>query len=143
MYKIWFVLLVWVVGCQKPSDKIPNMRSVIDSTMEAQQMAWNRGDLTGFMDGYRDDDSLCFIGKRGLTYGWKATLDNYLKGYPDAKAMGTLKFTPLRFDSLAGDAAFVVGKWQLFREKDTLSGHYSLLWRQISGKWVIVADHSS
>ena len=33
-----------------------------------------------------------FVGSQGITYGWKATLENYKKGYPDRATMGKLKF---------------------------------------------------
>lgn len=115
----------------------------IRKVMQDQQDAWNRGDLEGFMQGYWQSDSLRFIGSRGLTYGWKATLDNYKKGYPDRDAMGTLEFDVLSIERLSKKSAFVVGKWRLSRKAGDLSGHYTLLWRKIKGKWVIVADHSS
>ncbi|MCC7505837.1 MAG: nuclear transport factor 2 family protein [Saprospiraceae bacterium] len=115
----------------------------IRSVMQEQQDAWNRGDLEEFMQGYWQSDSLRFIGSRGLTYGWQATLDNYKKGYPDRDAMGTLTFDILSVELLSKKSAFVVGKWHLARKAGDLSGHYTLLWRKIKGKWVIVADHSS
>jgi hypothetical protein len=40
--------------------------------------------------------------------------------------------------------AFVVGKFHLTRpEKGDLEGHYTLLFRKIKGKWLIVCDHTS
>jgi len=115
----------------------------IRRVMAEQEIAWNRADLEGFMQGYWKSDSLRFIGSRGLTYGWQPTLDNYKKSYPDAEAMGKLSFTILSVEILSPQSAFVVGKWRLARAKDELSGHYTLLWRKIDGAWVIVADHSS
>ena len=115
----------------------------IRNIMAAQELAWNRGDLEAFMDGYWRSDSLRFIGSSGLTYGWQQTLDNYKKGYPDTDAMGKLKFTILSVESLSRHNAYVIGKWHLARKAGDLSGHYTLLWKKIKGKWVIVADHSS
>ena len=117
-------------------------RSIRD-IMAAQELAWNRGDLEAFMEGYWRSDSLRFIGSSGLTYGWQQTLDNYKKGYPDTDAMGQLKFTILSVEQLSKRSAYVIGKWQLARKAGDLSGHYTLLWKKIKGKWVIVADHSS
>ena len=115
----------------------------IRNTMADQEVAWNKGNLEAFMEGYWKSDSLRFIGSKGLTYGWQQTLDNYKKGYPDADAMGQLKFTILSVEQMADNCAFVVGKWQLARKKGDVSGHYTLLWKKIMGRWVIVADHSS
>jgi len=117
--------------------------TTIRAIMAKQELAWNRGDLVDFMDGYWKSDSLRFIGSKGLTYGWQKTLDNYKKGYPDLDAMGKLKFTIISVEQLSGKSAYVIGKWYLTRTIGDLSGHYTLLWKKIQGKWVIVADHSS
>lgn len=117
--------------------------TTIRQIMADQELAWNRGDLEAFMAGYWRSDSLRFIGSSGLTYGWQQTLDNYKKGYPGPEAMGKLKFTILSVEQLSKRSAYVIGKWHLTRKAGDLSGHYTLLWKKIKGKWVIVADHSS
>ncbi|MEO6038385.1 MAG: nuclear transport factor 2 family protein [Saprospiraceae bacterium] len=111
--------------------------------MSVQESAWNAGDLPAFMAGYWHADSLTFIGSRGLSYGWQTTLDNYRKSYPSPEAMGKLTFTLLFVEQLSPTSAYVIGRWQLARTKDDLSGHFTLLWKKIDGNWVIVADHSS
>ncbi|MFN0032992.1 MAG: YybH family protein [Flavobacteriales bacterium] len=115
----------------------------ITALMDSQQQAWNRGDLSEFMQPYWQNDSLQFIGSSGLTHGWQRTLSNYQKSYPDKEAMGRLQFTNLSTDVLDSTHAHIIGKWQLFRSADTLAGHYTLLWKKMKGQWVIVADHSS
>jgi ketosteroid isomerase-like protein len=115
----------------------------IKGAMSAQQDAWNSGDLKGFMLPYWKNDSLVFIGKSGLTYGWNQTLSNYQKSYPNREAMGRLKFTNIKIQALSEDAYWAVGQWQLFRKTDTLQGHYTLVWKFIEGEWRIVSDHSS
>lgn len=115
----------------------------IRQLMQAQLKAWNKGDIVAFMDTYWKSDSLLFIGSKGLTYGWQATLDNYKKAYPGKEGMGSLAFDLLEFKKLAPDAYFVVGKWKLTRSIGNLSGHFSIILRQIDGEWKIVADHSS
>lgn len=139
-----FIALVLGVACQSPQNTEMSSPIVeISNTMAIQEKAWNEGNLENFMEPYWHSDSLQFIGKRGITRGWQATLDNYKKGYPDRAAMGTLQFTNLSIDVLSDSNAYVIGKWELFRIADTLSGHYSLLWKKMNGKWQIIADHSS
>jgi len=142
-------LLVTLLGClllgaaqaQQPK---PAARQSILKVMQDQTAAWNRGDVAAYMQGYWQSDSLVFIGKRGLTYGWQPTLANYKKSYPDAAAMGQLDFTSLRITSLSPDAAQVVGRWHLKRPAaGDLEGHFLLVFRKLKGQWVIVADHSS
>ena len=115
----------------------------IRQILATQEEAWNRADIEAFMGGYWRSVSLMFIGSRGVTYGWQATLDSYKKGYPDAAAMGKLTFTILSVQVLAPESAYVIGKWHLARATDELGGHFTLLWKKKDGKWVIVADHSS
>lgn len=115
----------------------------IKALMEQQTKAWNDGNLEGFMDTYWASDSLMFIGKKGITYGWQATLDNYKKSYLDKTAMGRLSFNLIEFKKLAADVYFVVGKWHLARTIGDLSGHFTIVLRNINGQWKIVADHSS
>lgn len=130
-------------ACGSPQLSWFEQETAIRSVMRSQQEAWNAGDLRGFMNGYWENDSLVFIGGRGLSKGWDAALSNYQRSYPDQQAMGKLQFTHEIIEPVGDRHAFVVGRWELFRDSDTLSGHYSLLWKLISGKWVIVADHSS
>ena len=104
---------------------------------------WNRGNIDSFMAGYWNNDSLMFIGKSGVTYGWEKTLENYKKGYPDSTAMGKLRFDLILFRPISKEYMQVVGKWNLTRTIGDLSGHFTLLLRKINGTWVIIADHSS
>lgn len=115
----------------------------IRKALAIQNEAWNRGDLETFMSTYLSSDSLMFIGKSGVTYGWKNTLDNYKKGYPDTATMGKLRFDLLEFKRLSPEYYFVVGKWFLTRSIGNVGGHFTLLFRKIKGKWYIIADHSS
>lgn len=117
--------------------------AVITKTLYAQQDSWNKGDLEEFMQPYWQSDSLMFIGKSGITYGWQQTLDNYKKGYPNKDAMGKLEFTILKITQLSSHDASVIGKWQLTRTIGDIGGYFTLLWMKINGKWVIVQDHSS
>ena len=136
--------LLWI-SCkeQMKSPDASLVKEAIQQVMDEQEAAWNRGDLEGFMQGYWKSDSLRFIGKRGITYGWQPTLDNYKKSYPDSDAMGKLQFTNLSMEITGDSATYVIGKWELFRTTDTLAGHYSLLWKNLNGRWLIIADHSS
>lgn len=115
----------------------------IRKMLDAQNAAWNSGDIDGFMKGYWESDSLMFVGKSGVTYGYTNTLKNYKKGYPDTAAMGKLSFTDIKMKRLSKKYYFIVGKWYLKRSIGDVSGHYNLLIEKIDGKWVIVVDHSS
>lgn len=120
-----------------------NPRTEIQQVLTAQQKAWNEGKIDAYMQGYWNNDSLTFVGKKGVTRGWKNTLANYKKSYPDKAAMGKLNLEIISIKILGKDLAFVVGKWNLTRTIGDVGGHFTLLMRNLKGKWVIVADHSS
>jgi len=117
--------------------------SLIRKTLTNQQAAWNNGDIQTYMQGYWQSDSLMFIGKSSITYGWQQTLDNYKKNYPDTSAMGKLDFEFVEIKRLSAIYYFVVGKWHLTRTIGNIGGSFTLLFRKIKNKWVIVKDHSS
>jgi ketosteroid isomerase-like protein len=115
----------------------------VTENMKKQELAWNKADLEGFMAYYWKSDSLKFIGSKGITYGWQKTLDNYKKSYPTQEAMGILTFENNTMEQLSPDKLFVIGKWHLKKKDSEAGGHYTLLWKKIKGKWVIVVDHTS
>lgn len=122
-----------------------NPREAVLKVLTDQAIAWNNGDIEGYMQGYWQSDSLMFIGKRGITRGWKNTLDNYKKSYPDKAAMGNLVFDIVEIELLNKTTAHVIGKWELQRSKDkeNSGGHFTLILKKINQRWVIVSDHTS
>ncbi len=115
----------------------------IRKILSDQTTEWNKGNIEAFMSGYWKNDSLLFVGKSGPTYGFRKTLENYKKGYPDTAAMGKLSFAVLQVKELGPGYYFVLGKWMLKRSIGDISGHYTLIFRKIEGQWKIIADHSS
>ena len=115
----------------------------VKKVLSDQCAAWNRGDMMGFMKAYWQDDSVMFIGKSGVTYGWSKVLDNYKKNYTDTVSMGQLTYTLIKLRQLSPEYFEVVGKWHLQRRIGNLEGHFTLLFRKINGQWMIIEDHTS
>jgi ketosteroid isomerase-like protein len=138
IFVITLLLASFSAFAQSAKDK-----QAILNLLEKQRNDWNKGDIEAFMQGYVKSDSLLFVGKSGPTYGWQKTLDNYKRNYPDKSAMGFLVFGIKKVDFLKPDLAFVLGSWNVKREKDELKGYFTLLIRKIKGEWKVVADHSS
>lgn len=118
-------------------------KTSILNILDRQTKDWNIGDIDAFMKGYWNNDSLMFIGKSGVTYGYQNTLNNYKKNYKGADQMGKLTFNILEVKRISKDCYFVVGKWFLKRNAGDVGGHYTLVFRKINNEWVIVSDHSS
>jgi ketosteroid isomerase-like protein len=134
---VLFLFISFISIAQSKNEK------AILKVLNEQDAAWNRGDIEGFMKGYWENDSLMFVGKSGVTYGYNNTLKNYKKGYPDTAAMGKLSFEYIKIKKLSRKYYFVVGKWFLKRSIGDIGGHYNLLFEKIDGRWVIITDHSS
>lgn len=115
----------------------------IRSILANQTKYWNMGNIESFMQGYWKNDSLLFVGRTGPKFGFKTTLENYQKNYPDTVVMGKLSFDILKVEKLSPNHYFVLGKFMLKRSIGDVSGYYTLLFRKINNQWVIVADHSS
>lgn len=146
MSKAYLFLLFFLAAWAGPAytqDLGAKDRQAILAVLEAQNQAWNAGDIDRFMEGYWRSDSLVFVGSSGPTYGWEQTRQNYFRRYPDRQAMGQLTFTVVMLKGLDKRAAMMVGKWALKREIGDIGGYFTLNWRKINGKWLIVSDHTS
>jgi len=132
------IMIIILFSCSQPRDE----SEAIMKVMAQQEMDWNKGDIDGFMQGYWQSDSLMFIGKNGIKYGWQTTLDNYQTSYPDKATMGKLSFEVLKLEQQE-NTAYMLGKWSLQRAEDNPKGYFTLYWKKIDGKWVITIDHTS
>jgi uncharacterized protein (TIGR02246 family) len=118
-------------------------KMAITAVLDAQQAAWNRGDVDAFMQGYWNSPDLSFSGTSGITKGWSAVLAHYKEKYVDRAAMGQLDFSGLEFRFLGPDAALVLGHWHLKRDKGDVGGVFSLVWQRFPEGWRIIHDHTS
>lgn len=110
--------------------------------MEAQELAWNKHDLEGFMEGYWKSEQLKFYGANGLTLGWNKTLENYKKGYPTQAESGTLNFVINDISKIENDSYWVMGEYHLTRSVGDANGVFMIIFKKINGQWKIVADMS-
>jgi ketosteroid isomerase-like protein len=122
---------------RKDTDQVvPAIRAV----MEAQQAAWNRGDIEGFMDGYERAETTTFVSGDEITRGWQTVLNRYKQRYSSPEAMGTLSFSELDIQPIGTSYAIADGRWQLRRAGDAPHGRFTLLFRQTSSNWRIIHD---
>ena len=118
-------------------------QGAITGVLNRQQAAWNRGDVNAFLEGYWHSPELTFSGRNGVSRGWDGVMARYKKNYPDRAAMGQLDFSELEFRFLGPDAALVLGRWHLQRDKGDIGGVFSLVWQRFPVGWKIVHDHTS
>lgn len=134
---------LWLVhtaaaAAQEPAD----VAKVLSGLVQTQAKAWNRGDIEAFMETYWKSEKLTFSSGGKTQRGWQTTLNGYKNRYPNRKIMGKLTFSELEVQLLGDSAALMLGRWQLDRD-DPIGGNFSLVWKKIDSKWLIVHDHTS
>jgi ketosteroid isomerase-like protein len=145
----FMVTAIFLAAANIPAIARPEAAEQIRAVIRAQQQAWNRGDIDGFMNGYARGsrqsgrDSTTFVSEDAVTRGWQTVRDRYKKKYSDREKMGTLTFSDLEITPLANDAAIALGRWKLKRAKDEPHGRFTLIFRRTSDGWRIVHDHTS
>jgi len=120
-----------------------NATAQIRSVLRAQQDAWNRGDIDGFMNGYARSASTVFVSEDTIRRGWETVRERYRKKYSDRAKMGTLAFSDLEIMLLSPDAGVVLGRWSLKRANDQPHGRFTLIFKRLPEGWRIVHDHTS
>lgn len=117
--------------------------ATVKALLFRQQADWNKGAIDDFMNGYWESDKLKFVGATGVTSGYEATLKGYHKRYPNRDAMGQLTFGVKSVEKLSRKVIMLVGTWDLARKSGPIGGYFTLMFKKIKGKWVIIADHTS
>jgi len=68
---VWLLLIVAALSAQSKEE------IAVRNLLNEQTNEWNNGNIAAFMETYWKSDSLMFVGKSGVTYGWQKTMDNY------------------------------------------------------------------
>lgn len=111
----------------------------------AQEAAWNRGDIEGFAQGYKDSPDTIFIARQ-LSRGHDGLVEQYHHDYPTRAAMGTLAFSQLEVHPLGENYAACIGKYELERSKKEggrAEGLFSLIFEKTEEGWKIIIDHTT
>ncbi len=144
MMKTIFILFLFlpVLCFAQPQDSSKQVQDIM-ATLNAQVQAWNNGDVAGYMNGYWKSDSLIFTSSGNIQRGWNATYEKYKSSYNTKEKMGTLTFSGLEFTLLSETSAWVLGHWELTREKDHPEGIFTLIVKKFADGWKVVHDHTS
>ncbi len=113
------------------------------SVLENQKKAWNNNDIDKFMQGYLNSEKLIFVNKNGPIYGWDFVRDRYKTEYSSKYLMGDLDFEIYDLFLITNRSAILIGKFNLVRDDEELTGFFSLIFKKIKGDWYIVSDHTS
>ena len=138
------VAVTFLVACASPRSFKPADDAAVRAVLTAQQDAWNRGDLEGYMRGYLASDQLVFTSGGKIRRGWTETYQKYKARYgSDPTTMGTLAFEILGVQTLGADGAVVLGRWALTNTPQAGSGVFSVVLERTPKGWLVVHDHTS
>jgi len=110
-----------------------------------QEAAWNRGDIDGFAEGYKDSPDTLFINSQ-IQRGYASMKEAYHRNYPTKENMGQLTFSDLEVHPIDEKVAVCIGKFHLDRSKKNggnASGLFSLVLEKTDAGWKIVVDHTT
>jgi ketosteroid isomerase-like protein len=126
--------------------------AAIHTVLEAQVVAWNRGDIPAFMASYENSAETTFVGATSVNKGFTPILERYKQGYTNKDQMGTLTFKELDIRLLptasgVTEYAVATGRFHLERTaKGTATkddGIFSLVWHKGPDGWKILLDHTA
>ena len=136
--------LLCVISVSSYSQNLKKKDSLmILNVLNEQKIAWNDNNINNFMQGYLKSDKLVFSGSNGPVFGWNFVKDRYLKTYSTKELMGYLSFEINDLFLITKKVAILLGKFNLQRKNEKLSGYFTLIFKKISGNWYIVSDHTS
>lgn len=133
--------IILLVSCKEQINQVEDVEG-IKKVLHKSAEDWSAGNIEAFMDAYWKSEKLLFIGKNGITYGWQQTLNNYKKGYPTKEYTGELTFKILNVSFLAKNVYLLTGEYHLKRNVGNADGIYTLIFKKIDNKWLIISDHS-
>ena len=136
---VYLVSLLVFISCH---NNIDQDKAAVVTALNKSAEDWSSGNIQAYMDVYWKSEKLQFIGANGINYGWQKTLDNYKTKYPTKDHTGKLTFEVLNITFLAKDLYSLTGKYFLERKVGPADGIFTLIFKKISNKWVIISDHS-
>lgn len=145
------IFAIFLLPCAARAQDMQQLTTVSHEQLDvvkvllAQEAAWNRGDLTGFAQAYKDSPDILFI-TNTVNRGFSGMVDAYRRDYPNKATMGTLSFSDLEVHPLDAYFMVAIGKYHLERGKKdggNADGMFSLVLEKTDKGWKIVVDHTT
>src|SRR6201996_1248341 len=111
----------------------------------AQQAAWNKGDLDGYLSRYKDaPDTQAVLAN--LVRGVDNIRAAYRQNFPNKDAMGEIEDTDIDVRALGDNYALATGKYHLNRSKKSggsIEGTFMELFEKTPNGWQIIFSQST
>ena len=130
---------------QQQLTTVPKQELELIKVILGQEAAWNRGDLDGFAQAYKNSSDTLFI-TNSVNRGFEGMVGAYRRDYPNKATMGTLSFSELEAHPLDEHFAVVIGRYHLERGKKeggNADGLFSLVLEKTDKGWKIIVDHTT
>lgn len=139
------VALVAAAGCAAPPAPKSDPTREVAAVLEHSAVAWNRGDLAGFMGFYAQDTLTSYVWSGHLQHGWQQLYDHYQANYFAAgKFRDSLTFEEVAVRPLTSDVALCTARFVLRRSNQRVaSGPFTLVLVKHGDRWQIIYDHTS
>jgi uncharacterized protein (TIGR02246 family) len=133
---------------QSPPDQLytaTRLQLDVTKVLLAQQAAWNKGDLDGYIAHYKDaPDTQAILGTptRGLANIRLAFRANF----PSREVMGTLEQDDIEVRALGDNFALATGKYHLSRPKKSggdASGGFTELFEKTPTGWQVIFSETT
>jgi hypothetical protein len=118
----------------------------LQAVLDAQVVAWNGGDIAGFMAGYQRSPELIYIGNKTVVRGWQELFDSYRSRFkkPGGVEMGVLRLSEEHVIMMKNDAAVIWGTFDVSTsDGKRRGGLYTLVMRKLPEGWRTVYDRTS
>jgi uncharacterized protein (TIGR02246 family) len=118
-------------------------RRAIRARMDAAIDAWNRGDLEGYLEGYRDSEETRMASGSQVIRGKDAIARGFRARYTTSAAMGTFEHSGMEVELLGEADALVFARWRHTVDHTVHQGVFTVHLRKIGDDWYVVSDHTS
>jgi len=142
----FFTILIALSGSQVTTagSSDADTKKAIESVLDQQVAAWNRGDINGFMSGYWNSSELIYVGNTKVTRGWQTLLDRYEElSKASGGQIGTLELQETQITVLSKDSALVWGTYRVLQPGQDRKGLYTLVLRRFQAGWRTIYDRTS
>ncbi len=106
----------------------------------AQENAWNKGDLDGYLSYFHDADTTEAI-LNGPVHGLRAIRAAYHTSFPNHDAMGTLEQSSVEVRELGPDFALALGHYKLLRSRKNggdAEGNFTEVFEKTEQGWRLI-----
>ena len=111
----------------------------------AQQAAWNKGDLDGYLSHYKESPDTQAV-LANLVRGVENIRAAYRQNFPNKDSMGSIEDTDIDVKTLGDNYALATGRYHLNRPKKSggpVEGTFMELFEKTQGGWQIIFSQST